>query len=184
MTENNTLFQQGYLQGVGIKQVFDEQLNGYFNLTQAIKSGANIDWGKLDGRKAKCVHPEMGVLKHKLVRYQVCPQDVPGGWLRDGSMRDIWPTTMVSSWYGADKWALWVEGDVPIKLRTASELRLGSTFIGKTPLGTQMTFVVALERGTDNIIVFSIEPGDNYVFYADKVEVEEIYSGGFIEGEK
>ena len=41
----------------------------WFNLTEAIASGAEIDWEQLDGVKARCVHAKLGSLTHKMTRH-------------------------------------------------------------------------------------------------------------------
>lgn len=93
----------------------------WWNLTEAIASGADIDYERLDWRKAKCVHPEMGTLTHKLMRYEdldglVLDKEDPDAW--DCSGDDIWKVALTESWLGNGGWSLWVAGKNPLKPAT------------------------------------------------------------------
>lgn len=104
-------------------------LTGWSNLTEAIKAGERIDWERLDGVEAKCVHSELGALTHKLER---TPHD--GGeasvyyyWTLQ-SVTSTWGLALSKSWNGLVGWSLWVKGDLPIHKVTADQLEPGTCF--------------------------------------------------------
>lgn len=116
----------GYLKGLA---EHPDPLDGYSNLTEAIKDGDPIDWEKLDGLKLQCVNPDMGGLHWKLVRNKLRPADIPAGWRREGA-NNLHVTAFVYSWTGSYGWSLWVEGDIPLIRKTADQLEVGTYFRG------------------------------------------------------
>lgn len=107
-------------------------LAGYSNLTAAISAGDPIDWEKLDGLKVKCVNPDMGELHGALKRDPACIPDVCGAWW-DMSMDDAYTNALVDAWYGKSGWTLYVEGEIPMRRKTADQLEVGHFFTGKVP---------------------------------------------------
>lgn len=105
-------------------------LAGWSNLTEAIKAGERIDWERLDGLEAQCVHPELGTLTYKLERDAQCPADDYTGWYILGRP-DGWPEVFFCSWKDTGGWSLWVKGDLPLRKQTADQLEPGTCFKGK-----------------------------------------------------
>lgn len=102
-------------------------LAGWSNLTYAIQAGERIDWEKLDGVEAKCVHPEMGTLTYKLERDAEYPAEEYTGWVT-GVCGLVWDEAFCDSWYGRDDWALYIKGDIPLGKQTADQLEPGICF--------------------------------------------------------
>lgn len=113
-----------------------DPLAGYSNLTAAIKAGDPIDWEKLDGLVAKCVHSTLGDLLY--------PLEVDGNgrkviWKSEGNFwfttsgGNVWAEALGEAWVGQNGWTLWVEGEIPLRRKTADQLKLGTYFLGKTP---------------------------------------------------
>lgn len=111
-----------------------DPLEGYANLTAAIKAGEPIDWEKLDGLVAKCVHSTLGDLLYSL--------EVDGNgrkviWESEGNFwfttsgGNVWAEALREAWYGQNGWALWVEGEIPLRRNTADQLEVGTYFLGQ-----------------------------------------------------
>lgn len=178
--------EHGYRTGLedGKKSAMAECLDGYSNLTEAIIHRVELDWSKLNGRKAKCVHPEEGTLSHKLKRNpNVMVRSFDGWYKYDGLTSHIWANALKDAWDNTKDWSLWIEGDIPLKLPTADKLKPGSVFVGKNGRITEPTkFVVAYSTydGEEDITVaypMGVIRGD--CFYASGVDVIEVKSGGF-----
>lgn len=103
-------------------------LAGWSNLTEAIQAGERIDWAKLDGLEAKCVHPQLGTLTHKLVRDQPEPPNSWAGWGDTDSAISHWDTVFECAWLGSSGWALYIKGDLPLRKLTADQLESGTIF--------------------------------------------------------
>lgn len=92
-----------------------DPLDGFSNLTQAIANSVHIDWEKLDGRKAKCVHPEIGMLTYSLHRNRNVSEESPAGWYNNArGVTNQWVHTLKRAWLGVNDWSIWIEGEVPI----------------------------------------------------------------------
>lgn len=121
-------YSTGYLDGMKARKTTDP-LAGFSNLTKAIQDGTRIDWEKLDGLVAKCMHPEMGTLTHAMRREEPgAPYTYMGC---DVSESIVWEWSFELAWQGASGWSLWVEGELPVKKRTADELEPGTCFKGR-----------------------------------------------------
>lgn len=101
-------------------------LAGWSNLTEAIKEKVRIDWERLDGVEAKCVHPDMGTLTYTMKRDQPEPANTIHGWNTRESM--VWEWAFELAWQKADGWSLWVKGDLPLRKLTADQLEPGTIF--------------------------------------------------------
>ena len=118
----------GYEHG---KQAQGDPQAGWSNLTEAIKAGENIDWERLNGLEAKCVHPELGTLAIRLQLEEDLdgnlphPVDSPQAWHEEGSELEA---VIESAWLSNDGWSLWVKGDLPLRKRTADGLVPGTCF--------------------------------------------------------
>ena len=101
----------------------------WYNLTEQIQAGANIDWEQLDGVPAKCVHESGAVYQHKLVRnkeHYLAPVTMLEDYCPVG-----WGGAFVNAWHGDDGWTLFIDRPVPLKRKTADQLELGVEFIGQ-----------------------------------------------------
>lgn len=151
-------------------------LAGWSNLTEAIQTGERIDWEKLDGVEAKCVHAEQGTLTHKLERDAECPPEEYNGWYAE-SCPPVWPEAFYCSWLGRLGWSLWVKGDIPLRKLTADGLAPGTCLRGhhyehNHDEGELMTVVVT---GKGKFISYLV-PAD--LTPANEVEVIEEYGLG------
>lgn len=100
---------------------------GWSNLTEAIAAGERIDWDALDGLEARCVHPELGTLTHKLER-DICYSETSfNGWYLE-PVDLAWENAILEAWEGIGGWSLWVKGDLPLRKQTADELEPGTCF--------------------------------------------------------
>ena len=119
-------YQSGYEAG---KAEQADSLEGFSNLTEAIKAGDPIDYEKLDGLNVHCVNPDVGGLHWKLVRNKLRPADIPAGWRREDA-NNLNVTAFVYSWTGSYGWSLWIEGEIPLRRKTADQLEPGYFFTG------------------------------------------------------
>lgn len=125
-----------------------DPLAGFSNLTKAIQDGTKIDWEKLDGRTAKCVHPDMGTLTHKLERYKAPnndPKSLPR-WITSAG-ESTWRQAFYAAWENKEGWSLWVEGEIPVKKRTADEMEPATGFFGRYKSTVADCFVYLNNRG-------------------------------------
>ena len=120
-------YQSGYEAG---KAEQADSLEGFSNLTEAIKAGDPIDYEKLDGLNVHCVNPDVGGLHWKLVRNKLRPAGIPAGWRREDA-NNLNVTAFVYSWTGSYGWSLWIEGEIPLVRKTADQLEVGTYFLGK-----------------------------------------------------
>lgn len=118
------IYDRGYADG----QQAQHDLTGWSNLTEAISSGERIDWERLDGLEAKCVHPELGRLTHKMERDESFPPDGWAGWGTQETGLTHWDTIFECAWAGSCGWSLWVKGDLPLRKLTADQLEPGTCF--------------------------------------------------------
>lgn len=96
----------------------------WFNLTEQIAAGANIDWEKLDGCKAKCIHETMGEIMHELTRNDKRNEQSVDGWCK--TQMDGWHLILPFGWSGYGGWTLWIDRPVPLKRKTADQLEPGT----------------------------------------------------------
>lgn len=177
------LVEHGY--NIGARDGMAERpylLDAFSNLTEAIKSGARIDFAKLDGRVAKCVHEDMGTLTKRLARSKCWKENLPGGWYeidKTGSSEG-WGPVFGLAWFGDKGWSLWIEGDIPVKTRTADELEPGTCFYGKLQGCTGTFFIFLNNAGTKR--AYSLIHSDLYE--PEKVEVIEVYGIGTLQATK
>ncbi|MFW0120304.1 hypothetical protein ACN08Y_10360 [Rothia sp. P5764] len=157
-----------------------DPLAGFSNLTEAIQDGAQIDWSKLDGRKAKCFHFLLGTLTFRLDRNPEFQENYPLGWVKGVStIAPAWKFILEDAWEGCGGWSLWVEGEIPLKLRTADELEPGTGFLGKDldsgAEGNWITYKV----DADPIRAKLINPKRQEIDApADEIEVIQAYGPG------
>lgn len=85
---------------------------------------------KLDGLKVQCVNPELGALRGKLERVSLYYPFSAAAWWKDDSDR-AYIEAFNQAWRGKDGWALWVEGEIPLRRKTADQLEVGTYFLGK-----------------------------------------------------
>lgn len=170
----------GYSDGMEARKTTDP-LDGFSNLTQAIHDGTRIDWEKLDGLEAKCVHPEMGTLTKKLVRNHHWDIDEVSAWHERHD--HLWGAILNRAWPGTGGWSLWVEGEIPVKNRTADELEPGTCIRGyyykHNPDDCEPMTVVLLREGK---FVSYITTND--IFPASEVNVVEEYGVGVLFNDK
>ena len=107
-----------------------KNLDGYSNLTAAISAGEPIDWEKLDGLKVQCVNPELrGEIHGTLKRNAEANVELSGAW-RSRDMDEVYTAALWAGWNGKRGWTLWVEGEVPLRRKTADQLEPGYFFTG------------------------------------------------------
>lgn len=110
-----------------------DPLAGYSNLTAAISAGEPIDWERLDGLNVKCVNPELrGELHGTLKRDDEITAEHCGAWW-NGRMDECYTTALWSGWNDKHGWTLWVKGEIPLRRKTADQLKVGTYFLGKNP---------------------------------------------------
>lgn len=154
-------------------------LAGWSNLTEAIKAGERIDWEKLDGLEAKCVHPQLGTLTHKLVRDQPEPPKSWVGWGDTDSAISHWDTVFECAWQGSSGWALYIKGDLPLRKLTADQLEPGTCFSGSHPEVCEGEAVLCVVIGQVNGLPRRVlYPGPTISRLASEVEVVEVYGVG------
>lgn len=157
-----------------------DQLAGFSNLTQAIQDGTRIDWERLDGLKAKCVHPELDTLTYKMERDKSRDLESHEGWWCPYSFQRAWVEAFTCGWRGDKGWSLWIECEIPVKKRTAEELEPGICFHGELQ-GVEGSFFIFINNfGTKR--AYSLIHSD--IFEPEKVEVVEVYGIGTLQSHK
>lgn len=111
-----------------------DPLEGYSNLTAAIKAGEPIDWEQLNGRKVQCVRPDMGAVSGKMERDPEWKANKLYGWWNP-MMDHVYTIALSQAWEGKDRWTLWIEGEIPLRRKTADQLEVGTYFYGEAPSG-------------------------------------------------
>lgn len=161
-------------------------LVGWSNLTEAIKAGERIDWERLDGLEAQCVHPELGTLTIRLKLEEDLdgnlphPVDTPQAWHEESSeLEDV----IESAWLSNGGWSLWVKGGLPLRKRTADELEPGTGFRARYTKGagtyTYAWAQVVQVLGEIKVVCFNETFTSIINRYAPaNVEVLEVYGPG------
>lgn len=157
-------FEQGRLEG---RLEASNPLAGWSNLTEAIADGERIDWDALDGIEAKCVHPELGTLTHKLEHDGHFPPAKYSAWYKT-DCPTIWLEALISSWLALGGWTLYIKGDLPLRKQTADQLALGTIFIGKCPAEGEDMSPEPMFRTDGHVIAFAYFQ----ILQADPSEVE------------
>lgn len=163
-------YQSGYEAG---KAKQSDPSTHYSNLTSAIRDNDPIDWERLDGLNVKCVNPDMGMLSGKLERNPACLPDVCGAWW-DASMGYAYINALVDAWYGSKGWALYVEGEIPLRRKTADELEVGRFFTGKLSCTVRENLMcVADEYGRGKHVRFAADFSPSRYPATEWVVIEE-----------
>lgn len=179
-------FEHAYDLGFEHGQQAQGTLEGWSNLTAAIKAGARIDWERLNGLEAKCVHPGMGTLAIRLQLEEDLdgnlphPADSPQAWHEEGSELEA---VIESAWLSNDGWSLWVKGDLPLRKRTANQLLLGTGFRARYTKGdyvhTYSRAQVVQVNGEPRVICLNAHFSHVIATYTPaEVEVLEVYGPG------
>lgn len=113
----------------------------WFNLTEQIAAGANINWEQLDGVKARCVHDELGALTYKMERDEEYSARKAIGWYFESSPVP-WGEIFDFAWEGDFGWTLFIDRPVPLERKTAEEMPLGVEFKGNLGNGVQSFWLV------------------------------------------
>lgn len=130
----------------------------WFNLTEAIASGADIEWEKLDGVKARCAHAEIGTLTYKLERDSDEPEDSPWGWFHIGAPK-AWDTAFACAWGGKYDWTLYIDHPGPLKRKTADQLEPGTCFVGKTTTDDALCYCIRYTGASGKALAVHISSG-------------------------
>lgn len=132
-----------------------DPLAGFSNLTEAIKAGDPIDYEKLDGLKVQCVNPDVGTIRGTLKRDPDCLPDICGAWW-GMSMDDAYINALVDAWHGQSGWTLWVEGEIPLRRKTADQLPVGTYFRGEVPgYSTRLAYVGGDDSDTEKRVHYA-----------------------------
>ena len=110
--------------------LFVVPLEGYSNLTSAIKADDPIDWEKLDGLKVKCVKSDVHTLQGELKRFSHYYPFTTNAWWDDDE-DPVYVSAFKKAWNGEDGWTLWIEGEIPLRRKTADQLEIGTYFRGE-----------------------------------------------------
>lgn len=148
-----------------------DSLEGYSNLTEAIRTGKSIDWEKMKGVKVKCVNHIIGTLRGELKRNTAWSENGVAGWYK----RDMDPSyvnAFVSAWGGEDGWTLWVEGDIPLIRKTADQLKVGTYFLGEIRETRTDEMYVGEEHGS-KVVLYTPHMGKTVFPTEEWVVLEE-----------
>lgn len=161
-----------------------DPLDWFSNLTQAIQDGVRIDWERLDGIVVKCVHERHGIVSTRLELQEdssglLVHADLsePYAWREEGE-----PLAYLidESWIGSFDWSLWVEGEIPVKKRTADELEPGTCFKGRYESSVSTYFTLIDNEGEKN--AYHMTLGES--FNPTDIEVLEVYGTGTLQANK
>lgn len=126
-------------------------LEGFTNLTEAIKAGKPVDYEKLEGMNAHCINQDVGGLHGVLERNLDCNINHPAGW-KSVSMDGVYISALIHAWNGDNGWELWVEGDIPMRRKrrkTADQLKEYTYFRGKSGSGKTYLLYVGFPITSD-----------------------------------
>lgn len=176
LKEVNRLIERAFRAGLTHTIEQTDPLAGYSNLTAAIKAGDPIDWEKLDGLVAKCVHPTLGDLLY--------PLEVDGNgrkviWKNEGNFwfttngGSVWAEALSAAWHGQKGWTLWVEGEIPMRRKTADQLEAYTYFYGEGPSGEPDLMYVGGLSESSKIIYFAPEMRKTAIPATEWVVIEE-----------
>lgn len=152
-----------------------DPLEGYSNLTAAIKEGVNIDWEKLARREIHMVNKDgLEINGYKMCIRDQGKLDASGGWFTNEAISGQRPWEFEWSWHGELGWTLWVKGEIPVKPKTADQLDLRTVFTGNCAGYPNSEFVIV--TGDDGLkmarmITLPLE------VCADEVEVLGTFGG-------
>lgn len=147
----------------------------WFNLTEQIAEGSNIDWEKLDVAKARCVHVSGVVCEYKLSRDDDYSASDPDGWYQTGSTSS-WVDALTSAWLNRGDWTLYIDRPVPLKRKTADQLEPGTCFVGKTTTDDGPCYCIRYTGANGKALAVHISSGT--VIPAKKFTVLEEYGIG------
>lgn len=145
--------------------------------------GVNLpDMNKLNGRRAKCVHPDIGTLHGTLVRNFKDSANIndPITW-GTGDIKDPWNAALVCAWYGRNGWVLYVKGKDVLTApepHKASELAIGTEFLGENSNGVRQPWAVVLAPNGAPTLVELLSYGFPNRPSLDSIKVVSIFSGG------
>ena len=161
----------GYLKGLAERP---DPLTGYSNLTVAIKDNEPIDWEKLDGLKVQCVNPNIGTNMGTMRRGAAVPAEFMGAWW-DSTMDDAYIEALRAGWNDRRGWTLWIEGEVPLRRKTADQLPDYTYFLGKS--GDGKTYLLytgrPLRSGTIRNIYYAPEMMRSFTPASEWMVLEE-----------
>lgn len=159
-----------------------DSLEGFSNLTVAIKDNEPVDWEKLEGRKTQCVSPGIGEARGVLARRVMLKPDLPDAWWKDG-MDYIYVNALYEAWYGRRGWTLWVEGEIPLRRKTADQLEVGTYFITSVESRKYLMYVGGWDSEGRKTIHFAPAMGVSNTPASEWVVLEELGPCGFVEPE-
>lgn len=173
--EVNRLIGRAYRAGLTCNIEQADPLAGYSNLTEAISAGEPIDWEELDGKKVQCVKPGVGTLRGTLERDALIAAELPGAWW-SGTM-DAYDIALRSGCCGENGWTLWVEGEIPLRRKTADQLPLGMCFEGEYH-NSRIELAQVIANGYGNRLVTDLAEKNIGGYREEEVEVIEEYGIG------
>lgn len=154
-----------------VRKPAPDPLEGFSNLTAAIIAGEPIDWARLDGLKTQCVNPELGALRGKLERVSLYYPFTATAWWKDDSDR-AYIEAFNQAWRGKDGWALWVEGEIPLRRKTADQLKVGTYFRGEIREKKTAEMYVGETRGS-KVVLYTPRMGKSEFPASEWVVIEE-----------
>lgn len=92
----------------------------------------------------------------------------------------VWGQAVYDAWRAVGGWSIWIESEIPIKTRTAAELKPGSVFKGKCPNGETQEFLVAYSADGGTCLIESDIFKALAEYAPNQVEIVEILSGGLL----
>lgn len=100
----------------------------WHNLTKAIADGEPIDFEKLDGRKVR-MSCETTSIEATLSRDDEFLPWGTNAWslTNDNDVNHLWGF-FSEAWHGRYGWALWLDGEIPMRKQTAFALHAGTKF--------------------------------------------------------
>lgn len=173
----------------GVKSV-SEPTDTFSNLTKAIHDGEQIDYIRLDGKIARIVHITHGHLSTRL-DLQVDSSGIPihsnleepYAWRNDN---ESLACLFDDAWLGKLGWYILIDGEIPVKKRTADELEPSTCFRGRVGTAEPELFIrydYPDFAPTGNARVIPLSGGGSRK--ASQVEVIEEYGPGvFLFGKK
>ena len=68
-------------------------------------------------------------------------------------MDGIYIEALCSAWYGRSGWTLWIEGDIPLRPKTADQLKVGHLFTGRKLNGSPREYLLCTSLGEEDTLV-------------------------------
>lgn len=155
-------------------------MDGFSSLSMAYGEGVVIDWEELEGRTVRAVSSGLdGFFECRLHRNDAYSIDGIRGWLPDKSK---FPAhVFIDAIMRLNCMELFIEGEVPVRKKTADQLPTGTLFMGRYGGGNYGAWIRFDRKDSDGEIhQFAMKIGGYVTSIPERVVVDEVLLDGVI----